>query len=131
ASGPDAVEDRVLDGVGVLELVDQRDPVAAADRRGEARAVGAGEGVVELEEQVVEGEDAELALAPGELSPHVVDEPQRERELLSLAPGPALGVGGEEALEGVEEGVAGHLVGAALLAAEGELTRGELLEARI
>ena len=60
------VEDLPLHGVGVLELVDQHDPPALAHPR-PGGGVVVEEGVGELAEQVVVGEDPQLPLAALEL----------------------------------------------------------------
>ena len=62
-----AAHDVPLDGVGVLELVDEHDAVALSEALGRGLAAGALERVVEAGEQVVVGHDRHLALAAFEL----------------------------------------------------------------
>ena len=65
-----AEHDVPLDGVGVLELVDEHDAVALSQALGRGLAAGALERVVEAGEQVVVGHDRHLALALVELVAH-------------------------------------------------------------
>jgi hypothetical protein len=62
-----AAHDVPLDGVGVLELVDEHDPVALSEVLRRGLAAGALERVVEAREEVVVGHDGHLALAAAEL----------------------------------------------------------------
>ena len=65
-----AAHDVPLDGVGVLELVDEDDAVALSEALRRGLAAGALERVVEAGEQVVVGHDRHLALAAFELVAH-------------------------------------------------------------
>ncbi len=63
-----AVEDLPLDGVGVLELVDEHDLVARAQAAGGRAAARPGERAVQAGQQVVVSHDRQLALAAFELA---------------------------------------------------------------
>ena len=74
-----AAHDVPLDGVGVLELVDEHDAVALSQALGRGLAAGALERVVEAGEQVVVGHDRHLALAAFELVAHGERQPAAHR----------------------------------------------------
>ena len=107
--GERAPDDVPLDRVGVLELVDQGDPVALAQFGDSERAGrGIGERGVEAREEVVEGEDPEQPLAPLEL---VARDAGQSRS--HCRPPVAGRVQREDRGFGVGDGGAGDLVGLA------------------
>ena len=116
-----ALEDLPLHGVGVLELVDQRDLPPLA-HPGAGRGVVVGERVGELAEEVVVGEDAQAPLAPVDLVQHAAREAHP-------CGGLAVGVLGERLLRGhPRTGVADDRAGDAegvLAAPRGLLLAGE------
>ncbi|MFO0636932.1 MAG: hypothetical protein U0168_29225 [Nannocystaceae bacterium] len=99
--------------IGVLELVDQRGAEAAADALGQALAVAAAQRRVELQQQIVERLQLRCALAPGQLTPHVLGQPQLEVDLLQREILLQRRAGLQQRLAGVEERVARHQAHAA------------------
>ena len=72
--GEDAMEVLILNGVGVLELVDQRGLVARADLVRERVAAGRLERGVQAGQEIVEGLDLEPLLALRQVELHEVEE---------------------------------------------------------
>jgi hypothetical protein len=116
--GKCAADDVPLDRVGVLELVDERDPVALAQfGDGERAGRGIGERGVEAREEVVEREDPEQPLAPFELVARDVGQSRPH-----CRPPVARRIYREDRGFGVGDGGAGDLVG--LTPGEGRLVLG-------
>ena len=72
AGGLDLLEDPVLHRVSVLEFVDQRCMVMAADRLGQARPAIALQGLVEIPENIVKPHQAPLPHPPRQLSTNCI-----------------------------------------------------------
>src|SRR5690606_19888566 len=68
SSRVDPPEDVVLNGVGVLELVDQDRREAVPDGPSQGFAQGAGEGVAQTEKQAIEGLGVSVAVLPEQAS---------------------------------------------------------------
>ena len=67
AGGLDLLEDPVLHRVSVLEFIDQRRMVMAADGLSQARPAIALQGLVEIPENIVKPHQAPLSHSPGQL----------------------------------------------------------------
>ena len=80
ASTVDRLEDRELQRVGVLELVDQRRREAFEQRCGQHRPVRVGQPLVQVEQHVVEGDHALAALGRTQLLGAVGDQPAQQAQ---------------------------------------------------
>src|SRR5690606_19124696 len=96
----DPVEDGVLDRVGVLELVDQRQRVLLAQARGQVFASRTVQRLVEVVEQIVEGQQALGCLALRQLDVETIEQFDLQRDQL-------LPAGGQGAFQGRAEGIQG------------------------
>src|SRR5690606_31116527 len=96
----DAVEDGVLDRVGVLELVDPRQRVLLAQARGQVFAGGAVQRLVEVVEQVVEGQQALRRLALRQLDVEAIEQFDLQGDQL-------LPAGGQGAFQGRAKDIQG------------------------
>ena len=77
----DAVEDAELRGVGVLELVDERDRPARPQPRGQSLASGPLDRVEQVKQQVVVGLDSASGAAPLDLARRPGEQPLAQLDL--------------------------------------------------
>ena len=91
-----ALQDLPLDRVGVLELVDQHDPVAPLEPLDRLRTALARQLVPQPRQQVVVGDDRRRALAPVQLGPDAARQPRAQRR--EAAAGASRGSIGEPGL---------------------------------
>jgi hypothetical protein len=78
AGGVDTAEDRVLQGIRVLELVDQCHRIAAAQGFGEPREIAGSERCIDVQEHVVEGLHAQPALLLAQRGGGLVEHPAQQ-----------------------------------------------------
>ena len=101
----DPVQDLVLHRVRVLELVDQRRGVARAEGGREPLPTGAAQGAEELEEQIIEGDDARAPPGGGQRGARMRDEALLEGEHPRLERLTGAVMGADQRLEELEAGV--------------------------
>ena len=120
-------EDVPLDGIGVLELVDQRHPVAALQPGPDPRAVHrVVEGGPQADEEIVVGQDAGQAFAPLHLLPH----PQGQAAV-HPGRGGSGGKGGLDRGHRVVDGGVGHPQGVGPAEGAGPLSGVELPDVEV